>query len=63
MKNRLYLGLVVTLAIAMMRMSMPIPMKTRIAPIPNIHGHTLRLLACGGGIGLHAAGGVIGGGG
>src|ERR1044072_5555728 len=51
------------LANTITRMSAPTPMKTTIAPIPKIHGQTLRF--CGGitgGIGDHGGGGVEGGG-
>src|SRR2546427_12836868 len=50
----------VTLAIANTKMTMPIPINTSTAPMPNTHGQTLRFCAAGGGIGDH--GGCDGGG-
>src|SRR5256885_15132949 len=62
--RRLLLSFVI-LAIAKIRITKPIPMKTSTAPIPNIQGQTLRFCGAGGGIGDQAGGGagLCGGGG
>src|SRR5260370_37753962 len=51
-----------TLAIANIRMTTPMPIKTSTAPMPNTQGQTLRFCACTGGIGDQDGGGVGGGG-
>src|SRR5215510_1221507 len=53
--------LFVTLAMAKTRITSPIPTNTSTAPIPRIHGQTLRFWAAGGGMGDQ--GGWAGGGG
>jgi hypothetical protein len=50
------------LASAMIKMTTPIPMKASTAPIPRIHGQTLRFCGVIGGIGDHCGGGVCDGG-
>jgi len=60
--TRLLLFWLVTLAMATSRMTTPMTMSTSTAPMPSSHGQTLRLAGCVGGIGLHAGGGVSGGG-
>ncbi|PYS21597.1 MAG: hypothetical protein DMF72_16700 [Acidobacteria bacterium] len=44
------------LATATIKMTTPITIKTSTAPIPKIHGQTLRFCGCAGGIGDQAGG-------
>src|SRR5258708_6834984 len=56
----LLLSLVMLLT-AKTRITTPMPMNTSTAPIPSSQGQTLRFCGPGGGIGLQAGGGVVGG--
>ena len=58
---RLLLLSLVILAMAKIRITTPMPMNTSTAPMPRIHGQTLRFWVCGGGIGAQAGGGAGGG--
>src|SRR5688572_13849215 len=51
------------LASTMIRTTTPIPMNTSTAPMPRIHGQTLRFCGVNGGIGDHCGGGGVDGGG
>src|SRR5437762_13759105 len=54
--------LLLMLAIARTRMTRPIPMNMSTAPIPRIHGQTLRFCGTMGGIGDQTGGGIDAGG-
>jgi hypothetical protein len=51
------------LATAKIRITTPIPMNTKTAPMPSNQGQTLRFCGAAGGIGDHAGGGAAAGGG